>query len=120
MTLKIGDRLWYVPGNRNGSPRHVTVLSVGRKWADIGGGTRISIETLKADGGKYTSPGTCYPSKEEYEAEQALDRAWRRFENMVRYSSCPAGIRMSQIENAARALFGKSVLEQPQPGAEKP
>ena len=113
MELKVGQTLWYVPNERRGMPHHVTVLKVGRKWADIGHGRRISIETLCVDGGEYSSPGTSYLSKEDHDKEVALNKAWRRFMDMARYANRPQGVRLSQIENAARSLFGKSVLDSP-------
>lgn len=110
MTLQVGQQLWYVPNKRPGQPYFVTVLKVGRKWAEIGHRRRISIEGLFVDGGQYSSPGRCYLSKEDHEKEVALNSAWARFMEMARYANRPEGVRLSQIENAARSLFGKSVL----------
>jgi hypothetical protein len=116
-TLTVGQRLWYVPSDkRMASPFYITVLKVGRTWADCGNGRRINIETLRADGGSYSSPGTAWLSKEAYDADVALDACWRRFQCLAQANySAPKGIRLSQIENAARALFGVSVIEKDKP-----
>lgn len=111
MTLVVGQKLWYVPSDKRGQPHAVTVLKVGRKWADLDyARRRISIKTLRADGGQYSSPGRCYLSQAEYEAEVALDKAWTKFRDLVYHRSRKPDIRISQIENAARALFGASIL----------
>jgi len=110
VTLQVGQTLWHVPSGRRGLASEVTVLKVGRKWADIGYGRRISIEDLSVDGGQYCSPGRCYLSKAEHDKEVELNSAWGKFSELMRYANRPEGVRLSQIENAARSLFGKSVL----------
>lgn len=114
MTLTVGQQLYYVPSQRRAEPGFVTVTKVGRKWAEIGPNRRVNMETMALDGGGYSSPGTCYLSKEEHDAEVELRDTWARFRELM--DGCygvPDGIRPSQIENAARALFGRSVLKHP-------
>lgn len=47
MKLEVGQQLWYVPRNgRRRAEGYVTVLKVGRKWAQLDCRERINIETL--------------------------------------------------------------------------
>lgn len=118
MKLTVGQTLWYVPSGRHGNPHEITVEKVGRKWATCSRFLRIDMETLAADGGNYSSPGSCYLSKADHDAEVALEETWKRFRDLVdRQWHCPEGVRISQMENAARALFKTSV--QPPTTSEK-
>lgn len=104
----IGQKLWYVPRElRRADPREVTVTKVGRKWADVSGGHgRINVETLEVDGRGYSSPGKCWRSREEYEAYDALCKAWDELRTLLsRHWSPPAGVTLNQVANAKRSLF---------------
>ena len=90
MKFQLGRKevLWYVPKYR-GISREVTVLKVGRKWAGIDlldGDSfhRIDIVTLIV-GGKYSSPGQCYLSKEVYETKVLVDKAWDALKKNIPY-----------------------------------
>jgi hypothetical protein len=77
--LKVGQTLWYVPNNYGRHPqqgRTVTVEKVGRKWAYIDHNERVDIKTMWVDGGQYSSPGKCYPSKEAYDNMVACQTEW--------------------------------------------
>lgn len=104
--LSLGQTLWYVPSSRRGTPHEAKIQGLGRKWATLDNGERINISTLLADGGQYFSPGRCYLSKEAYEAELAVCKAWNEFRNTVsRCYSPPEAVTLNQIHNAHRALF---------------
>ena len=107
MPLRVGQRLWFVPNDRrSGAPYEVTVEKIGRKWALIGYRRRIDVETLKVDGGNYTSPGQCYEDRAAYETEVALQSAWSDFQQKVRSAwSVPEGVTMDEIRAAYAALF---------------
>lgn len=104
--LTAGQTLWWVGTHRhNAGPHEVTVRKVGRKWAEIDGGERIDINTLRADGGKYVSPGQCWSSKAAWEAEVARQEAWRNLCNRIgNIWHAPPGIDVDRIHRAALAL----------------
>ena len=102
--LRVGQNLWWVWRNgRRGEPCEVTVVKVGRKWAELSNRYRIDLIGMWADGGKYMSPGACYLSREHYERAVALSRKWLRFQNAVRRRSSE-GTTIDAIEAAASAL----------------
>lgn len=74
--LNKGQKLWFVPSQRGYSQREVEIVKVGRVYAEIDNNRRIFISDLTVDGRGYSSPGTCYLSREEYEKESALQEAW--------------------------------------------
>jgi hypothetical protein len=104
---KIGDSLWCVMSNRGG--QHITtVTKVGSKWIYFDNGHRRCDFNGKIDGGKYSSPGTCYPSKETYVAELALTDAWNRFRSKVGGMwSIPKDVTIENIQKANDLLFRK-------------
>jgi hypothetical protein len=60
--------------------RPVFVSKVGRKWIHFDDGRyRFNPESMRVDGGGYSSPGTVYMSKEEHDAEMDKRDAWDRF-----------------------------------------
>jgi hypothetical protein len=99
--LTVGQTLWYVPRElRFQKPSEVTVQKIGRKWAQVDYRLRIDVQTLIADGGDYSSPGRCYLSREEYEAELARRDAWRDFCKLLRWSRQPRAATIEAIEQA--------------------
>lgn|SRR5262245_22715503 len=108
MNLQVGQRLWYVSrDSRYSTNREVEVTRLGRKWAYLDGNERcrIDIETLTVDGGEYISPGRCYLSREEYEAERVLYSAWGRLQRDLRdHDRSPEGVTLEDIKQA-RALL---------------
>jgi hypothetical protein len=69
--------------NLDRDPSEVTVIKIGRKWAEIDHGRRISIETMWVDHGQYTSSERCYASIEERQNERALEREWDAFRKAI-------------------------------------
>ena len=108
MNLALGQTLFFVPyrgvvGGR-GTPSEVTVTSIGRRWIGIRGNQRIDRITLEVDGGIYSSPGRCYFSRADWEAEDAADEAWSALrQHLLR--SRPAGITVDAIK-AVGCLLG--------------
>lgn len=107
--LFVGQKLWWVPSNRHGSNREVGVTKVGRKWAQLSNHHRIDVQTLVADAGEFSSPGTCYRDQAEYEAAAALERAWSRLRQDISLAyQRPEQVSLENIE-AARSLLGLGV-----------
>src|ERR1700688_1369142 len=106
--LTVGQKLWYVDTPRQNNPRgrEITVTKVGRKWVEVGRGyPRIDIETLHADGAGYSSPGRCWLSEVDYDAEVSLNRIWNSLWNRVRDTySAPKGVTEHAIRQAAALL----------------
>lgn len=105
-TLQIGQTLYFVPRHlRDRRSENVTVEKIGRKWATLSNRHRIDIETLVVDGGEYSSPGRCYLSKDEYEAESALQSTWNSFKREIeRQSRIPGGVTVERIAEARKLL----------------
>jgi hypothetical protein len=67
--MKVGDTLLFedtLRASRSGKLVRLTVTKAGRKWLTLSNGERACIETLKIDGGQYTSPGRCYRTFDDY------------------------------------------------------
>jgi hypothetical protein len=112
--LAVGQALLYVPERRRlvtgkvlaQKPIEVEIAALGRKWATLAGGRgRISIKTLAMDGAGYSSPGRCYLNREDWEANERRDEAWRRFFNAIDLMGArPPSVTEAQINLAAEAL----------------
>lgn len=110
MTLAVGMRLFLVPSGRCGQPHEVVIERIGRKWAYLGGKNgRVDMDTLAVDGGQYSSPGQCYGSREEWEAETERGKAWTLLRRNMPYSP-PAGVDTPDIK-AAAGLLGINIAE---------
>lgn len=97
--LQVGQELWFVHRERrSGAPFTTKVTKIGRKWAQLDSHYRIDVATMVADGGQYTSPGRCWISREEWEAEVARNEAWWKLRRMIeRQYDPPAGLSTEQI-----------------------
>ena len=110
--LTKGQELFLVAGINRGSltKRTVTVTAVGKKWATLDYPAhkpyRITLDTWRIDGGDYSSPGECFPSEQEYNAEVALSRNWSAFRRAVENtrSADQAEITVENIQQAAKLL----------------
>lgn len=104
--LTVGKKLWWVPKEPTRRPcRNVEVLKVGRKWATLSNGHRIAIDSFIADGGKYSSPGRCYESKEQYTSIRRLNMAWEKFTHILYLQrTVPDGVTIDDIEAAKKLL----------------
>ncbi len=76
--IVVGQKLYYVPNRHNssGAPRNVVVERVGKKWITCNDCARLDIDTLCGDGGKYSSPGSCYLTKNHYDELVMLGSMW--------------------------------------------
>jgi hypothetical protein len=103
---EVGMEVFYVPSShRRGNPYSVTIAKVGKKWVTLAGHFgRFDIATWELDGGNYSSPGTCYPSEEEYNAQQLLSTTWREFKEKVKYRHVPDSVTVEKIWQAADIL----------------
>lgn len=66
---------------------------------------RFDIKTMQADG--YWTGGV-YPSKEHYEQEQAVKKAWGDLCNKMKWYNQPDGVTVEKIAEA-RKLLGLEV-----------
>lgn len=77
--IQAGQELYLVPNRSyHGTNRKVIVQKIGRKWAELMGGGRISLETLWLDGGQYSSSAKCYLSESEYKNSQVKQEYWEK------------------------------------------
>lgn len=108
--LEVGQKLWFVYNTysyrrlERAEGSEVVVEKIGRNWAHLSDGHRINKESMVADGGKHSSPGRCYLSKEHYDAEIQLIRAWREFAQRVPMYGVPKGVTIEDIKAAAALL----------------
>lgn len=114
--LEVGQELWYVPADSRYVDRSkfVKVTKLGRKWVALDHeGYRIDPETLWVDGGQYSSPGRCWPSKEAWEVEVRRARAWADFVRWLPMHQPPDGVNVEMIETIKRILGvpGQSTTE---------
>jgi len=104
--LEANQTLYFVgTGNYHNRQGDVTVLKVGRKWADITGAYkgRIDVVTLQADAAGYSSPGRCYASRQEWLDQEGPRRAWQQLRSSMPMA-CPAGLALADIQQAAKLL----------------
>jgi hypothetical protein len=116
--LTPGQTLWYVSNEDshkfqtapNGAwhPCNMVIVeNVGRKWATATvhhRTLRIDVETLKVDGGKYSSPGRCYRSADDYKDEIRLHAVWKNFASRISRVSPPVGMNVETIYKIAEML----------------
>jgi hypothetical protein len=102
---KVGDKLWWVGSDNKRTQREVTVEKVGRVWLTLSNRHRVDKVTLKADAGEWTSPGTCWLSKEAYEHRARLTTAWGVFRRTAsNVWDVPDGVTLEDIKAAAMYL----------------
>jgi hypothetical protein len=107
VTLAVGQKLWFVPSDTryNKGPQECEVAKIGRKWAYLNWrGYRLDINSLRVDGGDYSSPGRCWLSVEEYESHVNSRAVWDAFRKAIDYKPIPDGVTVEHIEEAARLL----------------
>jgi hypothetical protein len=103
----VGQKLWLVPSQRYlGEPREIAITKVGRKWLTLDGGARADVDGLVLDGGQYSPPGYCYATRDEWEAEKALNDEWSKLRRDIDCSRrVPVGTSVKAIHDA-RAILG--------------
>lgn len=108
MTLRIGQKLWFVP---NGRPwieaREVTIMRLGRKWLYVDfNHYQICRRALTVRARKgYDSLGQCWLTKAEYERWLRRHGAWRHFRRQVQDKwGPPESVTLEQIQAASDLL----------------
>lgn len=103
-----GQTLWYVPNwiSAYNQPREVTVDAVGSKWVKCGT-FRFDRESGSVDGGRDSSPGRVYASREEYERIVSVQAAWSDFVKSLSAWFVPSGMTIEKIETAKVLLFSE-------------
>lgn len=106
--LAVGQTLWFVAQDSlgrslGGTP--IKIKKIGRQWAETGNGGKINLETLKPHPLGYPSHGQAYLSKEDWDAANALTRAWELFLRACHHlPKPPDGVTVGDIEMAAERL----------------
>ena len=103
--MKVGDKLWFVPGYRKAGAGYVTIEKVGRLYLTLSNRLRADKHTLYTD---YSSK--CYLSKEEHDNETAfgvaLSELKRRVSDLREHNTDMACLKAA---NEALDAFGKAV-----------
>lgn len=114
LSYHVGQRLWFVPNfniNRSNREQEVEVVKVGIKWVSISilgrdiKPMRFDPINGRVDGGKYSSPGTVYFSREIYDAEKLRCALWRRLSEHLRCNiNPPAGLSLQTLQQVIGML----------------
>lgn len=108
MKYEVGQKLWYVPNwiSAYNQPREVTVDAVGSKWVKCDT-LRFDRESGSVDGGRDSSPGRVYASREEYGRILGIQAAWSDFVKSLSVRFVPPGLTVEKIETVKALLFGE-------------
>ena len=111
--MKVGDKLWFVPGRSGAGAGYVTIEKVGRLYLTLSNRRRADKHTLYAD---YSS--RCYLSKEEHDDEVAFRIALSAFRQRVSdLREHNTDMACLKAANEALDAFGKAVgTAKPCPG----
>jgi hypothetical protein len=103
---EVGQKVWFQSRDRTGTAGERTITSVGRKWVQLDHGRyRVKLGSCEVDGAGYSSPGTLYSSKEEYEQHLVVVHAWTNLRRTIERSWYPPdGITLESIQAAAAEL----------------
>ena len=107
LNLTLGASLYFVPSyHTRVKGRVVTVDSVGRKWATLSNGYRVSLETgeFEPQNHGYSNPGVLYESESAFLVEDALTRAWSSLVRDLQVAKRPEGISLEVIGRVREAL----------------
>ena len=109
--LTVGQQLWYAPYERRNTPGYVTVVKVGRIWATMSGGSRISLDDLTLESPKYGIGGQIYLSRDLWVVDVRKNKAWFALREKLQCAyQVPANVTEAQIREAA-ALLGIVIPE---------
>ena len=103
-SYRAGETLFVV--FQHSEPREMTVESVGRKWVTLDDERyRFARGSRQLDGKGYSSPGTVYDSRQQYDAELERRKLWLRLRELTQRSA-PDHLDNTQLEQALKLLGG--------------
>lgn len=103
--LEVGQKLWFVPESNYRTPGEVTIMKIGRTYANTDLRGRLNLETLREDGGQFSSDGRAYLSKEAWVAADGQKKIWRKIEQSMRHAwEPPKGVTTPDLIEVARLL----------------
>lgn len=110
--MKVGDKLWCVSNRNHGyrKTEEVTVTKVGRTWVYLSNELRINPKTMWADGGQYSSPAVCYPSKEIWQDEKEASRVMSLIRDQIGFGKPTVN---AETAHKIAELLGIKIKEQP-------
>lgn len=105
---KVGQRVFVVKSDFSKTTEcyYERITKVGRKWITFNEGwkqERFNAQTMRIDGGKYSSPGQIYLSEEEYKLEHEVKFYLREIKAKMYYTP-QGGVTVSDILAAANLL----------------
>lgn len=104
--------MWYVDSNVRDSGRPLTVVSVGKRWAALARDShsrpymRVDIATDMVDGGKYSSPGKVWESREAYENHASKIQQWDELRKLCS-QRVPDHLSLNDLQDIASKICGR-------------
>jgi hypothetical protein len=105
--LEAGQELWFQSWFSSQLSRNVTLEKIGRKYATIKGWRddfRLDMQSLRLELKDYGGKGRCWLSREAYEKDDELSKAWLLLKNEIYGLSQPAHITLEQIEQIRQMI----------------
>jgi hypothetical protein len=104
VNLTVGQKLFLrYEYYRGDSLTETTVQSIGRKFVNLAGGSRLFKGTLDLDGSNGIG-GHAYLSREAFVEHEAVKAAWTAFLDKIRYTSLPEDLTVEKIRQAREIL----------------
>ncbi len=111
----VGARVFVVEtnyGSRGPLTYWAMVIKVGRKWVTVQregsvACCRFDAETMRVDGGSYSSPGRVYVSEDDYLHETERRKEWGDLLPWVGYSGPPPHMTLEDIRAVAKMVKGE-------------
>ena len=111
MNYLVGQKVWWQPNGRF-SGKELAVTKVGRKWVALSNGDRFDPSTGAVDGGNYSSPGSVWASRVEYQRAVLRERAWQHFQKTIWNHRLANSVTVEDVLEAAR-LLGLKLIGEP-------
>lgn len=99
--------------NQRGNPKvdEITVTKIGRRWVEFEPASmrinRFDAETMRLDGGDFSSAGQVYFSRDEYDQSTALFSEWRDLFARLSYTP-PKCLTLADVRELREKLLGDS------------
>lgn len=105
----VGQQLWFESNNdysqRPPTYYQVTVTKVGRKWVELNEGQyKVERDKVHVDGGRYSSPGRLWLTKEDAESYLKLKAAWSDIVRRLSAVSVPKGLTPEKLDQVCEIL----------------